>query len=125
VTLITTPGHTPGTLSMFFIVKDHGKPLTVAYSGGTSIATLVHDVAALAQYSDSQRKMARAAAGLGASVLMSNHSEFDDAYTKVRLLETRKADEPHPFDVGTEGVQRYFKVGDECAQAARLKGVGY
>ena len=36
VTLIATPGHTPGTLSMIFTVKDNGKPLTVAYSGGTA-----------------------------------------------------------------------------------------
>src|SRR5215831_1420479 len=36
VTIITTPGHTPGTLSMLFTVKDHGKLLQVAYSGGTA-----------------------------------------------------------------------------------------
>src|ERR1700722_1412699 len=33
VTILTTPGHTPGTLSMIFQVKDNGKPLTVVYSG--------------------------------------------------------------------------------------------
>src|SRR5258705_5617867 len=36
VTLILTPRHTPGTISMLFQVKDNGKPLTVAYSGGTA-----------------------------------------------------------------------------------------
>src|SRR5262249_48591769 len=36
VTLVTTPGHTLGTLSMLFPVKDHGRTLTVAYSGGTA-----------------------------------------------------------------------------------------
>jgi metallo-beta-lactamase class B len=125
VTLVTTPGHTPGTLSMLFTVKDHGKPLNVAYSGGTSIAGIVHDVAALAVYGDSQRKMAKAAAATGASVILSNHSEFDDAYTKVRLMAARQSGEPHPFDVGADAVQRYFKVSDECAQAARMKGTGY
>jgi metallo-beta-lactamase class B len=125
VTLVTTPGHTPGTLSMLFTVKDHGKPLNVAYSGGTAIAGIASDVAALAVYSDSQRKLARAAAATGASVIMSNHSEFDNAYTKVRLMAGRQPGEPHPFDVGADGVQRYFKVADECAQAARMKGTGY
>ena len=38
-----TPGHTPGTLSMMFQVKDNGKPLTVAYSGGTAF-NFVNDV---------------------------------------------------------------------------------
>src|SRR5579871_1980060 len=36
VTLVTTPGHTPGTLSLLFPVKDHGRTLMVAYSGGTA-----------------------------------------------------------------------------------------
>src|ERR1700722_10477 len=36
VTIILTPGHTPGTLSMIFPVKDNGKTLMVAYSGGTA-----------------------------------------------------------------------------------------
>ena len=36
MTLVHTPGHTPGTLSMIFQVKDSGRPLTVAYSGGTA-----------------------------------------------------------------------------------------
>jgi metallo-beta-lactamase class B len=121
VTLVSTPGHTPDTLSMLFTVRDHGRPLTVAYSGGTSIAGIVHDVARLSQYSDSQRKMAQAAATAGATILMSNHTEFDSAYIKVRLLAARKPGEPHPFEVGTDAVQRYFKMGDECAQAARMK----
>jgi metallo-beta-lactamase class B len=36
VTLVFTPGHTQGTFSMFFEVKDNGRPLTAAYSGGTA-----------------------------------------------------------------------------------------
>jgi metallo-beta-lactamase class B len=124
VTLVSTPGHTPGTFSMLFTVKDHGRPLTVAYSGGTSIAGLVHDAAQLSVYSDSQRKMAKAAAAAGATILMSNHSEFDAAYTKVRLLAAREPGEPHPFEVGSDAVQRYFRMADECAQAARIKAMG-
>lgn len=123
VTLVSTPGHTPGTLSMLFTVRDHLQPLTVAYSGGTAIASITHDVPRLSQYIDSQRRMAQAAAAAGASILMSNHSEFDGAYTKVRLLAVRKPGEPHPFDVGADAVQRYFRMADECAQAVRMKAM--
>jgi len=35
VTILPTPGHTPGTLSYVFPVKDQGKTVMVAYSGGT------------------------------------------------------------------------------------------
>jgi hypothetical protein len=38
------PGHTPGTISLIFEVKDNGKPLTVAFPGGTEF-NFVNDVA--------------------------------------------------------------------------------
>jgi len=120
VTIVTTPGHTPGTLSMIFQVKDQGKPLTVAYSGGTAF-NFVNDVPHFDIYIASQRKMAAAAAAAGATILMSNHSEFDSAVSKVRMIAGRKAGEPHPFEVGSDAVARYFKVSDECAQLARFK----
>src|SRR6476646_4483727 len=120
VTLILTPGHTPGTISMIFQVKDNGRPLTVAYSGGTAF-NFVNDVPHFDTYINSQRKMAEAAARANATILMSNHSEFDNAVTKIKLMAARKPGEPHPFEIGAEAVARYFKVTDECAQAARLK----
>jgi metallo-beta-lactamase class B len=120
VTLVATPGHTPGTLSMLFEVKDGGRPLMVAYSGGTAF-NFVNDVPHFDTYIASQRKMAERAGIRNATVLMSNHSEFDNAVTKIKTLAARKAGEPHPFELGRAAVQRYFKVTDECAQVARLK----
>jgi metallo-beta-lactamase class B len=120
VTIVTTPGHTPGTLSLLFTVKDNGKPLNVAYSGGTAF-NFPSTVPNFETYIDSQRKMAAAAAKTNATILMSNHSEFDNAVSKIKMLASRKRGEPHPFDLGTEAVARYFKVSEECAQAARLK----
>ena len=64
---------------------------------------------------------AAGAAAASATILMSNHSEFDSAVTKIKMMAARKAGEPHPFELGAEAVQRYFKVMDECAQVARLK----
>src|ERR1700679_2286254 len=60
VTLVTTPGHTPGTLSMIFTVKDNGKPINVAYSGGTAF-NFLSTVANFDTYIKSQAKMAAAA----------------------------------------------------------------
>jgi metallo-beta-lactamase class B len=120
VTIVTTPGHTPGTLSLLFTVKDSGKPLNVAYSGGTAF-NFPSTAANFDTYIRSQSKMAAAAVASGATVLMSNHSEFDNAVTKIKLLAARKPGEPHPFEVGKEAVARYFTVSGECAQAAKLK----
>ncbi len=120
VTLALTPGHTAGTVSMFFQVKDNGTPLMVAYSGGTAF-NFPNDVPHFDTYIYTQRKMAGLAASLNATVLMSNHSEFDNAVTKIKMLAARKPGEPHPFNLGRDAVQRYFKTADECAQVARLK----
>jgi len=35
--IVSMPGHTPGTLSYLFEIRDNGKPLRVAYVGGTAI----------------------------------------------------------------------------------------
>jgi metallo-beta-lactamase class B len=120
VTLVLMPGHTPGTVSMIFQVKDRGTPRTVAFSGGTEF-NFVNDVPHFDTYINSARKFAAAAAAAGATILMTNQSEFDSAASKIRMLADRRPGEPHPLEVGQDAVQRYFKVFDECAQIARLK----
>jgi len=52
------------------------------------------------------------------TVLLSNHSEFDNAVNKNRMLAGR-SNGPHPYELGTEMVQRYFQVVQGCARAAQ------
>src|SRR5262245_33526729 len=73
VTIVATPGHTPGTLSYVFPVKDQGKTVMVAYSGGTLTGAFGSDGARWDEYIASQKKIAKAAADAGASVILSNH----------------------------------------------------
>jgi hypothetical protein len=54
-------GHTRGMLSMVFTVKDNGKPINVAYSGGTAF-NFPSTVPNFDVYINSQSKMAAAAA---------------------------------------------------------------
>ena len=122
VDIVFTPGHSAGTLSYVFPVKDQGRTVMVAYSGGTLTGAFGTDGARWDEYIASQRKIAKVAADAGASVLISNHSEYDGAYTKARLIAApRQPGENHPFVVGTEGVQRYFTVMTECAMASKLR----
>jgi metallo-beta-lactamase class B len=124
VTLVFTPGHTNGTLSFLFPVKDGARTLTAAYSGGTLIGGFGTDTSRFDTYIASAKKMGAAAKAAGASVLFSNHSEYDGAYTKTRLLDLRKPGEPNPFEVGVDGVQRYFTVAAECATADKMRVQG-
>jgi metallo-beta-lactamase class B len=122
IDIVSTPGHSPGTLSYVFPVTDGGRTLMVAYSGGTLTGAFGTDAARWDQYIDSQKRIAKAAADAGATVVLSNHSEYDNAYTKARLLTAkREVGEEHPFVVGAASVQRYFTVMTECASASKLR----
>jgi metallo-beta-lactamase class B len=122
IQIVATPGHTPGTLSYVFPVKDQGRTVMVAYSGGTLTGAFGTDGARWDEYIGSQRRIAKLAAEVEASVMLSNHSEYDGAYTKARLLSApRQPGENHPFIGGTDGVQRYFTVMAECAMASKLR----
>jgi metallo-beta-lactamase class B len=124
VTIWLTPGHTPGTLSYTFTVLDQGKPVNVAYSGGTAFNFVNNTpdpgIKNFQNYIDSQKHTAAKAAETKASVLLSNHSEFDNAVNKNRMLAGR-GNGPHPYDIGADWVQRYFQVMQGCARAAQLQ----
>jgi metallo-beta-lactamase class B len=120
IQIVTMPGHTPGTLSYLFEIKDNGKPLRVAYVGGTAIpfdATQAY----YDGYIASSQKLAKAAAAYGATVLLSNHTEFDNGYYKAHTAANRKGPGPNPFDVGADAVARYFSVVENCTMAAKLR----
>ena len=123
VQIVSTPGHTPGTLSFLVEVKDNGKPLRIAYVGGTAIpfdgTSTYYD-----GYIDSVKKMAKAAADFGATALISNHTEFDNGYYKAHTAANRKSGEANPFDVGKAAVGRYFTLVEECTTAAKLRAAG-
>ena len=58
VTVVATPGHTPGTLSYVFNVRDGGRAVSVAYSGGTLTGAFGTNAARWDEYVASQRKIA-------------------------------------------------------------------
>jgi len=120
VNVIATPGHTPGTLSYTFPVKDGGRTLTVAYSGGTAF-NFPRSARAFEIYRDSQTKMGAAAKAAGATILMTNHQEFDSAWDKARIAQLpRTPGDPHVYEVGADAVQRYFQLMHNCAEAQRM-----
>ena len=124
VTIWLTPGHTPGTLSYTFTVLDRGRVVNVAYSGGTAFNFVNNTpdpgIKNFQTYIDSQKHIAAKANFTGATVLLSNHSEFDNAFNKNRMLAGR-GNGPHPYELGADWVQRYFQVMQGCARAAQLR----
>jgi metallo-beta-lactamase class B len=120
VQVIATPGHTPGTLSYIFPVSEGGRTLTVMYAGGTAF-NFPPSAEAFAVYRDSMIRSAELARAAGATVLMSNHTEFDRAYDRARIAQLRRLPgEPHPYETDVDTVVRYFEMSRDCAEAERL-----
>jgi metallo-beta-lactamase class B len=124
VRAVLTPGHTPGTLSFIFTVHDRGAPVTVAYAGGSGMnfpnAPASVGIPAYRTYAQSQLQAGQLAARAGATVLISNHPWVDNALARIKLLPLRGAGK-HPFDIGTTGVQNFFRVAAGCARVAQLR----
>lgn len=118
IELYLVPGHTPGTLSLIFDVHDHGQPITVAYSGGTAFNFQMDEagpgIANLENYRNEHEAFGRIAVDAGATVLITNHSAFDQAYAKSRMMPGRGYGS-HPFVSSVDDVQRYFDIMVDCA----------
>ena len=118
VTLYVTPGHTPGTLSSVFTVREAGTPHTVALWGGTGLNA---DRASLEQYVASARRFDGIVQKAGADVILSNHTDWDGSKTNLPRLEARTSGSPNPYVVGNPAVRRYVEVARECASSRLLR----
>ena len=52
-------------------------------------------------------------------VLLSNHVSYDNAVAKMGTLKDKKPDQPNPFVVGEDTVDRFLTVLGECALATK------
>ena len=129
VQIVTMPGHTPGTISFLFTFTDNGKPIKVAYVGGTAIS-FNQNATYYNNYLASSRKFANAAAAYGATAIMSNHTEFDNGYFRSLTAAAltgkigHDPDVPHPYFVGQRAVMNYMGVVELCTMAAKLRATG-
>jgi metallo-beta-lactamase class B len=118
LTMYITPGHTPGTVSTIVqSVSDNGQKHVAAAWGGTAF-NFGPDKARLQTYAASAARFKDIVAKAGADVLFANHTDFDGTKTKIPALAQRKPGSAHPYVIGTDAVQRYVTVANECAQAA-------
>jgi metallo-beta-lactamase class B len=115
-----TPPHTPGTISLIIQLRD-GNARHVAELWGGNSFNFQPIEANYSTYANSAAKFAQVAKDRGADVQLGNHPNFDDSLAKIAKLKTRTAGQPHPFVVGSDGVQRILTVQRECALAARAR----
>lgn len=113
VTLYITPGHTPGTISSIFPVKDRGTTHLVALWGGVG---LNQDPNAVRQYIQSAERFSNLVKQAGADIILTNHTDWDRSKINLPLLAKGSAT-PNPYIVGNAKALDFLRVAEECAAA--------
>ena len=114
LTLYILPGHTPGTISTVFSVKDNGTPHVVALWGG---AGLNQDPESVRTYIRSAQRFSGIVKQAGADIILTNHTDWDRSKINLPMLAHRAPGSPNPYIVGNAKVLNFLKVAEECATA--------
>lgn len=116
--LYVIPGHTLGTLATVFTVHDKGKAHRAVAWGGTA-----YNFGPLADrlqiYADTTVKYRDIMKKEDTDVLLSNHVSYDNTVAKIGTLKEKKPNQPNPFIVGEDTVDRFLTVLGECALATK------
>jgi metallo-beta-lactamase class B len=114
ITMYITPGHTPGTISTLFPVKDNGTPHLVALWGGVGLNP---DKERVEKYIQSAQRFSEIVKKAGADIILANHTDWDRSKINLPMLAHRAPGAPNPYIVGNAKVLNFLKVAEECALA--------
>jgi|SRR5271166_3458088 len=114
LTLYITPGHTPGTISTLFPVKDNGTPHLAALWGGVGLNP---DRERVQLYINSAQRFSAIVKQAGADIILANHTDWDRSKFNLPMLAHRAPGTPNAYIVGNAKVLNFLKVAEECATA--------
>ena len=119
VDVIITAGHTRGTISLLFNVKDGAKTHRALLWGGTAFnfGKQPDRMARIGTYVEATARTRELVKKQKVDVFISNHTSYDQVVAK---LETMRPGAPNPFVIGTETTMRALTVMNECAKATQV-----
>jgi len=118
LTLYITPGHTPGTISTVFPVKDNGTPHLAALWGGVGLNA---DPESIRTYIRSAQRFSGIVKRAGADIILANHTDWDRSKINLPMLAQRAPGSPNPYIVGNAKALNFLKVAEECATARVMR----
>jgi glyoxylase-like metal-dependent hydrolase (beta-lactamase superfamily II) len=114
MTLLSTPGHTPGTVSGVIPVKHNGVPYKVAYWGGTALPSTE---ASARQYLDGTERLFKLAQQQGIDGTIHTHPFVDGSLVHIDEIRASGLGAKNPFLIGKENALRSLAVLRSCAAA--------
>lgn len=105
ITVVYTPGHTPGCVSLIIPVTDNGTKHTVSIWGGTGLPQSIEDNKKYESSVDYFNKFTDTAQVDGE---ISAHPFIDNAVERMDTLRNRKNGDQNPFVIGEEGYKAYM-----------------
>jgi metallo-beta-lactamase class B len=119
VRFMITPGHTLGTITPVFDVRDGGRVHKAMIWGGTSF-NFGRDMKRLDGYIEQTERMREISAKWGIDVPLSNHPGYDGTVAKLKARATA-APGSNPFVSGQPVVDRAMRVLNTCARAQKTR----
>ena len=118
IEVLMTPGHSPGTISLLFDVREGQRAHRALLWGGTAFnfGRRPERMQRIESYIAATRRAKEVAARENVTVLLSNHSGYDEADKKLQRPQGSTA---NPFVIGREAVQRTLTIIEECALATQ------
>lgn len=105
LTILATPGHTPGGMSLIMKVTNNGEPHTVALWGGTGLPDTKK---ANQSYLSSLNYFQKVANERQADVTLSNHPFSKDLIKNMDLLRKQPSRKPNPLVIGNKRLNDYI-----------------
>jgi Zn-dependent hydrolases, including glyoxylases len=105
ITIVSTPGHTPGGVSLIIPVTDNGTKHMVSLWGGTGLPKSLEDNKA---YLNSLYYFAKFTDAAQVDAQITAHSAVDNSAERMETLRKRKAGDPNPFVIGQEAYKAYM-----------------
>lgn len=119
LTAYFTPGHTPGAMSVVVPVRDGNTVHYAAWWGGPQWGLRNTEMSFREQMDTSMTYFREMTTRDKADVFLETHPFMSGLIVRMAMVKNRKPATPHPMVVGTDGLQRYLTVWQECGRAAQ------